>query len=129
MLEQAPSSVADSEGRPRFGTFSGALGRVDLGELRGEFQLSRPLRRLKRKRWLYWFAATEEVAVLAAAVDVGYTANAFALAVDLKTGELLPDSTVLGLPQLVSVSDQANEGLEVRYLDPRLMFRGSRAAG
>jgi hypothetical protein len=129
MLEQAPGSVADSDGRPRFGTFSGALNRVDLSELRGEFQLSRPLRRLKRKRWLYWFAATHEVAVLAAAVDVGYTANAFATAVDLRTGEVLHDSTVLGLPQLVSVSDEANEGLEVRYLDPRLMFRGSRAAG
>lgn len=129
MLAQAPGSVADSEGRPNFGTFSGALGRVDLGELRGEFQLSRPLRRLKRKRWLYWFAATHEVAVLSAAVDVGYTANAFATAVDLKTGEVLHDSTVLGVPQLVSVSDEANEGLEVRYRDPRLSFKSSRVVG
>jgi hypothetical protein len=129
MLEQAPSSVADGDGRPRFGTFSGALGRVDLGELKGEFQLIRPLRTFKRKRWLYWFAATHEVAVLSAAVDVGYTANAFALAVDLKTGEVLHDSTVLGVPQSVSVSDEANEGLKVRYLDPRLMFKGSRDVG
>ena len=129
MLEPAPNSVADDDGRPRFGTFSGALGRVDLSQLRGQFQVARPLRRLKRKRWLYWFAATHEVAVLSAAVDVGYTANAFALAVDLKSGEVLHDSTVLGVPQLVSVSDEANEGLAVRYVDPRLMFRATRTAG
>src|SRR5512140_2420024 len=115
MLQPAPPTVADPDGRPRYGTFSGALERVDLAELKGEFQLLRPLRRLKRKRWLYWFAATREVAVLAAAVDVGYSANAFALAVDLRSGEVLHDASVLGVPAMVSGSDAPNEGLDARF--------------
>ncbi len=129
MLESAPPSVADEAGRPRYGTFKGALERVDLDALKGEFQLSAPLRRLKRKRWLYWFAATREVAVLAAAVDVGYSANAFALVADLKTGEVLHDASVLGVPVMVSVSDAPNFGLDARFFAPQLQVSGNRAHG
>lgn len=103
-LPPAPTSLTDESGAPRFGTYQGALSAVDLGRLQGPYALS-PLSRLARhKRWLYSFVATREVALLSAVVDVGYSANAFAMAVDLGTGAVLHDVSALGLPPMVSVS-------------------------
>lgn len=128
-LPPAPTSLTDESGAPRFGTYQGALSAVDLGRLQGPYALS-PLSRLARhKRWLYSFVATREVALLSAVVDVGYSANAFAMAVDLGTGAVLHDVSALGLPPMVSVSLAPDDGVEARFRSPGLSVRAARPQG
>src|SRR3712207_5831847 len=98
VLTPAPPPIADGAGPPRFGTYAGELSRVDLGALGGRWQLPRPVRPFKRKRWHYAFVATPEVAALCAVVDLGYGANAFAVAFDLKERRALADVSLLGMP-------------------------------
>ena len=128
-LPKAPAALTDEQGAPRFGTYEGALTKVDLGTLQGQYRLS-PLARLSRhKRWLYTFIATREVALLAAAVDVGYSANAFAMAVDLGSGRVLHDASALGLPAMVQVSLEPDDGVAAHFRGPTLGIRAARTSG
>jgi hypothetical protein len=125
-LPPAPKSVCTSQGEPCFGKYQGELPLVDLGSLRGHWAPAAAVRLLKRKRWLYTFAATPEVAALFAVVDLGYTSSAFAVAVDLKERRPLCDVSFLGAPgPLVQVSDRPGAGLTAsfRTLGGRLSVR------
>jgi hypothetical protein len=114
-LPACPATLEDTGGAPRFGTYEGGLDTVDLSRLRGAFQPNRLGRAAMHKKWQYAFVATPEVAALMAVVDVGYASNAFVLAIDLKSGALLCDETVLGPPRpLVRVSDHPGAGLAVK---------------
>ncbi len=125
-LPPAPSSVATREGEPRFGKYQGELPAVDLGSLQGRWALARASRLLKRKRWLYTFTATPEVAAVFAVVDLGYTSSAFAVAVDLQERRPLCDVSFLGAPgPQAEVGDKPGAGLSVsfRTLGGRLSAR------
>jgi hypothetical protein len=115
-LAQAPLTLEDPLGAPRFGTFQGSLDVVNLAALRGPWQ-PQPLERLAmHKRWLYGFVATHEVAALFAIVDLGYSSNAFAMAVDLQTGQVLADDGMLGPPRpLVRVNEHVGAGLDAEF--------------
>ncbi|ADO68831.1 DUF2804 domain-containing protein [Stigmatella aurantiaca] len=115
-LASAPASVSTAEGEPRFGTYVGELREVDLGRLQGRWAPSVASKLFKRKRWNYLFAATQEVAALFAVADLGYSANAFAVAVDLKEKRPLCDVSFLGLPvALATVGDRPGAGLAVAF--------------
>ncbi|SEU37437.1 DUF2804 domain-containing protein [Stigmatella erecta] len=115
-LASAPASVCTAQGEPCFGTYLGELREVDLGRLQGRWAPTAALKLFKRKRWNYLFAATQEVAALFAVVDLGYGANAFAVAVDLKEKRPLCDVSFLGLPRaLASVGDRPGAGLDVSF--------------
>ncbi|WP_224362387.1 DUF2804 domain-containing protein [Hyalangium versicolor] len=125
-LPPVPNSIATSQGEPRFGKYQGELPEVDLGRLQGRWALAKAARLLKRKRWLYTFAATPEVAAIFAVVDLGYTSSAFAIAVDLQERRPLCDVSFLGAPgPLVEVSDRPGAGLTAsfRTLGGRLSAR------
>ncbi len=129
-LPPAPPSVEDAGGAPRFGTFQGALDVVDLSRLRGSYQPNRLDRLRMHKKWLYGFIATREVAALFAVVDLGYTSNAFALALDFASGRVLADVGVLGLPApMVKVNDHPGAGLEVAFRRPDAKFKAWRTFG
>jgi hypothetical protein len=126
LLPLAPQSVATTQGEPCFGKYQGELPEVDLGRLRGRWAPAVAARLLKRKRWLYTFAATPEVAALFAVVDLGYTSSAFAVAVDLQERRPLCDVSFLGAPgPLVEVSDRPGAGMTAsfRTLGGRLSAR------
>lgn len=129
-LAQAPLTLEDSLGAPRFGTYQGSLDAVNLGALRGPWQ-PRPLERLAvHKRWLYAFVATHEVAAVFAIVDLGYASNAFALAVDLQTHQVLADQGVMGLPwPMVQVNEHVGPGLEARFRGLGASFHAWRRFG
>lgn len=121
-LPPAPPSIEDAGGAPRFGTFQGGVDVVDLSRLRGSYQPNRFDRLRMHKKWLYGFVATREVATLFAVVDLGYSSNAFVLALDYASGRVLVDEGVLGLPApMVKVNDHPGAGLDVdfRRLDGR----------
>jgi hypothetical protein len=126
-LPFAPASLATASGEPRFGTYQGELSRVDLGQLKGPWAPSATTSRLlKRKRWHYTLAATPEVMALFAVVDVGYSANSFAVALDLQEQRVLCDVSFLGAPgPLAEVGDRPGPGLSAsfRTLGGRLTAR------
>ncbi len=103
---------------------------MSLESLRGRHQLGRLGKLMRHKKWLYTFVATPEVALLMAVVDVNYTSNAFVMAVDLGTKEVLVDESFLGPPRpLTRVNDLANEGLEVWFRRPGADFSAERTSG
>ncbi|MBM7113130.1 DUF2804 domain-containing protein [Archangium primigenium] len=116
-LLPVPASVATATGEPRFGTYQGELPEVDLQRLAGRWAPAAARDRLlKRKRWHYTLAATQEVVALFAVVDVGYSSNAFAVALDLKTRKALCDVSFLGVPgPLVEVSNKPGAGLAASF--------------
>lgn len=129
-LAQAPLTLEDADGAPRFGTYQGSLDRVGLDALRGAWQPGALQRLAVHKRWLYGFLATQEVAAVFAIVDLGYSSNAFALAVDLQSGRVLADDGLLGLPRpLVQVNEHVGPGLEAGFRMPGAHLRAWRHAG
>lgn len=129
-LPPAPPSVDDGGGAPRFGTYEGTLDAVQLSSLRGSYQPN-PVDRLRmHKKWLYGFIATREVAALFAVVDLGYSSNAFSLAIDLTTQRVLADEGYLGPPRpLVTVGDHPGPGLEVAFRRPDAQLTARRRFG
>ncbi len=128
-LPQAPLSVEDPSGAPRFGTYEGAMEVVDLKRLRGGYSAG-PLARLRmHKKWVYGFVATQEVAALFAVVDLSYSANAFAMALDYTTGRVLADDGALGLPAMVSVNGHPASGLAARFTHPSGRWKAWRDFG
>lgn len=129
-LPPAPPSLEDAGGAPRFGSYQGALDAVDLSRLQGSYQPNRVDRVRMHKKWLYGFVATREVAALFAVVDLGYSSNAFALALDYATGRVLADEGALGLPApMVKVSDHPGAGLEVSFRHPTTRVKAWRTFG
>jgi hypothetical protein len=115
-LPPAPISVGNAAGHPAFGTYRGELPEVDFSRLSGRYHLSAAQRLLKHKRWVYSLVVTPEVIAAFAIVDLGYTSNAFAVAVDLRDEKVLFDGGYLGLPgPLAKVGDRPGEGLEARF--------------
>lgn len=129
-LPPAPPSVDDGGGAPRFGTYEGTLDAVHLKNLRGSHQPNALDKLRMHKKWLYGFLATREVLALWAVVDLGYTSNAFSLALDLTTQRVLADESYLGLPRpFVTVGDHPGPGLEVGFRRPDARLAASRRFG
>lgn len=130
-LRPAPASVEDESGRPNFGTFQGCLSDASLDRLQGSFQLSAARRLLKEKRWQYQLVVTPELVAAFAVVDLGYAANAFVTAVDLRDRAVVVDKSFIGIPgPLAHVNDLPGEGLRAHLVSPAgAQFQVSRPAG
>jgi hypothetical protein len=104
---------------PRFGDYTGltpSLQPPGPGGLPGRRQIADFLR---HKRWMYTFAANDEILVTAAIVDAGPTGTTFITVADRRTGYLLADiSRPGGARPLVSVNDRPGEGHRSRYRMP-----------
>jgi hypothetical protein len=108
--------MVDEAGQPRFGTYEGGFDRLAFDGLGGSHRLNLARRWVRQKRWHYTLVSTPEVAVLGAVVDLGYSANAFCCAVDLKAGEVLADESFLGPPgPWAKVGDRPNDGLDAKF--------------
>lgn len=129
-LPSCPPTLADAGGAPRYGTYEGGLEVARFSELKGAYAPG-PLERLRsHKKWAYGFIATREVATFFAVVDVNYSSNAFAMAVDLTTDQVLADASFLGPPRpLTRVSDHPGPGLEVSFRRPGATLQASRPFG
>ncbi|AGC42318.1 hypothetical protein MYSTI_00969 [Myxococcus stipitatus DSM 14675] len=94
-LPLAPTSVATPEGAPRFGTYQGELPEVDLASLQGPWAVS-SLYPLRRAWWHSVFVATPDVFALFSVMNLGYTASAYLVALDLRERTPLCDVTFPG---------------------------------
>jgi Protein of unknown function (DUF2804) len=123
VLPPIPSAPVDALGAPHFGSYCGAFDTVDLTGLAGGFRPSLGQKLTRRKKWHYGFVATEEVAAMWAVADLRYLASAFTMAVDLKTGIKLIDTSLVAPPSpLACVSDAPMDGSHVRFASPRGRF-------
>lgn len=115
---RAPDRVVTG-GRPAFGSYQGAPDRIDLSTLTEPYARGPVGEFLRHKRWMYVFAATDEVIVSAAVVDAGPTATTFLMAVDRKSGEVIANASRPGAPRpLVGVNDRPRDGHLSRYRAP-----------
>jgi hypothetical protein len=118
-LREVPATIEDPFGHPRFGTYSGELREVALERLRGPFSLPSPIRFLKHKRWVYAQVVTPQTVAVLGIAHLGYTANAFVTAVDLRSRVSLFDSGLLGLPGTrVEVADVPGHGMRASFRRP-----------
>jgi hypothetical protein len=124
-FEPAPAAVVDDFGAPRFGSYVGAVPRVDLSALAGG-----PLRRVVReKRWVYFAVASADTFVACAVVRLGYAATAFAYALDARTMRLLGTRSVVAPSLAAEVAEGTSEGLLARFAFGGVSVRFERAAG
>jgi len=124
-LSPSPPEVPGPDGVPPFGAYAGEVGPVNLDRLAPPHALPVWARRLRRKRWHYALYTTPEVVAVMAIAEMGYAANAFFAAVDLRDKQPLIDATFLGLPAPVTtVSDAMARGLSARFrvLGARFQF-------
>ena len=118
-LPEVPTTLEDSFGHPRFGTYRGELREVALDRLRGPFSLPAPIRFFKHKRWVYAQVVTPETVAVLGVAHLGYTANAFLAAVDLRERVSLFDSGLLALPGTrVEVAEAPGRGMRASFRRP-----------
>lgn len=129
-LPPCPATLTDAGGAPRYGTYEGGLEVVRFEDLKGAYAPGLIERYRSHKKWLYGFIATREVAALFAVVDLNYTSNAFAMAVDLRTNEVLADESYLGPPRpMTTVSDHPGAGLDISFRRPDAQLTAKRPFG
>jgi hypothetical protein len=122
--------VLDGLGRPVEGARHGAPQVVDWSALADADRPGRLARVLRHRRWVYAFAATDEVVVALAVVDGATTGTAFCMVTDVRTGEVLVDSSRPGgAGPLVQVSDHPGEGLSATYRLPGTEYAITRGPG
>ncbi len=111
LLEVVPNSVVDRGGSPRFGTYRGELPAVDLRQLRGARLPGWLHWKVRRKRWHYTLAATDEVLVCQAVVDGGFVGQGFLYVVDLYEQSVVAQCQSPGLPGVQArVNDRPGPG-------------------
>jgi hypothetical protein len=122
-LPPSPDQVLDDHGAPRFGVFEGIPKTIDLANLGAPFARNRAGRFLRHKKWMYVFAATDEIIVAGAIVDAGPTGTGFLMVTDRATGEVLADaSRPGGMGPLVRVSDSPLLGHRAHYALPATLM-------
>jgi Protein of unknown function (DUF2804) len=108
-LPLAPDTLLDELGRPRFGSYQGALGKVSwqtLAPARGAIWT-----RLHKKRWHYAGAVSEQAFCAMAVVDLGWVSSAFVYVFERRTRRLLCDLSFLGAPFIAAhVAESPHEG-------------------
>lgn len=118
-LPAVAPSILLPQGTPEFGGFTGIPATIDFEGLAKPHSLNRLQRFLRHKRWMYVFAATDEVVLVAAIVDAGPTGTGFVMVTDRATGEVLADaSRPGGAGPLTGVNDRPVEGHRSHYAVP-----------
>jgi hypothetical protein len=129
-LPPAPPEVPGPDGHPALGAYQGEVKVVNLARLAPPRHFPAWFRWLRRKRWHYALYTSPELIVVMAVAELGYLANAFFAALDLREKRPLIDVTLLGPPApFTVVSDQMSAGMEARFRTPGARFRFHRGPG
>ena len=126
-LPPVPDEVLAPDGTPRFGAFLGVPPRVALGGLAAPYARGAVADLLRHKRWMYVFAATDELMIAAAVVDAGATATTFVMVTDRSTGDVIADASRPGaFRPLVRLNDRPETGFRAHYYAPgtKVTMRG-----
>jgi hypothetical protein len=129
-LEPVPPTALSADGVPLFGGYAGIVASAGLDGLASAHRLggSDPLgiaqRRVREKSWVYAFASTPEAAVAVLMVDGAIVGTGFLMATDLRTGEVIADSSRKFA--LASVNDSPGDGLRAAYRLPGTRYAARR---
>ncbi len=129
-LLPAPARAVDPDGNPAFGGYRGIVGTTGLDDLAAAHRLGaagpagRVERYLRQKRWVYCFAATPEVSVVAVMVNAAVTGSGFCMVTDLRSGAVIAESSRMGA--LASVNDHPGPGLRAGYRLPGTVYAVAR---
>jgi hypothetical protein len=121
-LDPAPPKALSDEGVPRYGGYEGVVADAGLGGLAEAHRLGGPhpwamaRRTVRQKSWVYVFAATPEVAVAVLMVNGAVVGTGFLMATDLRSGEVIADSSRKFA--LAAVNDSPGDGLRASYRLP-----------
>lgn len=116
-IQDLPEQLIDDDGNPRFGVFRGIPALVDYSGLAQPYARNRVGQFLRQKRWIYMFAATDDIIVAGAVVDAGPSGTGFLMVTDRATGNILADvSRPGGTRPLVRVGNEPLVGHESQYL-------------
>jgi len=122
-LPQAPDTLLREDGSPRFGVFSGIPDEISFETLGKPYAKNRLGEFLRHKKWMYFFATTDEVIVAGAIVDAGPTGTCFVMVTDRATGEVLADASRPGAAgPLVKLNDRPLDGHRAHYLFPATLM-------
>ncbi len=119
-LPPAPARISGAQGELLIGTYAGAVDKVDLGPLKGEFG-RRPLDRFIREKEFTYTAVSgvsedgERVKVVMAITDLGYASSGFVTVFNIDDKEVLANHSFLGLPGSSDISAEPKEGLQASY--------------
>lgn len=91
VLENAPHAPHGPQGAPLYGTYQGVCSTTSLDQVAARAQLGRARQLFARKRWQWFGAFGQEVAVGGALVDLGYAAQVFCWVFDRSSGVMLAD--------------------------------------
>lgn len=119
VLKPVPSDVVGAGGIPNFGVYRGIPAEIDYSGLSKPYSRDRLGTFLRHKRWIYVFAETAEVIVVAAIADAGPTGTAFVMAVDRQSGAIIADTSRPGAVRpFVSVNASPAAGHASHYFGP-----------
>jgi hypothetical protein len=115
-LPPAPAEPFGPSGAPAFGAYAGPLERAALGRAAAHQAQGWFRRVVRRKRWIYLLAASDEAMVAAAVVEGGWFGAGFAWVLDRSLGAMAFDRTASGLPGLnARVDDRIGPGGGARF--------------
>jgi hypothetical protein len=129
-FDPAPSQAVGGDGTPAFGGYAGIVSATGLDHLAAPYRLGPsgplglPRRYVREKRWVYCFAATDEVSLVAALVNGAVTGSGFCMATDLRTGAVIAESSRMGA--LARVNDHPGPGLRATYRLPGTRYEVAR---
>lgn len=129
-LPVCPDALVDPQGAPRFGAYSGRMRDTSLDRLAPPWRREGWRRLASEKRWHYACAATPELFVGAAIIQLGYLASGFLYVFDRGARRLLAERSFLLPPQRVELDDLAAEArARLRRVRSRMTLEASAKAG
>lgn len=128
-LPAAPNSLSDA-GLPRFGTYAGRVTDSSLAGLTAPFAHAGARRLAREKKWHYACAASKELVIGGAVIQLGYLASCFVYVFDRQARKLLVDRSMVIPPMLAEVSDSpAHARAVLRSLRTRVEIEASVSGG
>jgi hypothetical protein len=122
-LPRAPADALGPTG-PRFGTYRGSLGRVDLTPLQPDGLLAQLRHATRVRRWYEVLLVTAGHAVVVAVEEAGALAEGTAWVADRATGEVLFDRAAGGVPGVTTrVGDRPGAGARASFVAPGMELR------
>lgn len=129
-LPQAPRTLADERGAPRFGAYAGRIGDTSLAGLVGRFRRTGLARLAAEKRWLYLCVSSPTLLLAGTVVSFGWSGGGFLYVFDRRERRLLADHAFRLPAKLVELDDNAAEARgRLRGLRSQLLIEASRLGG
>lgn len=130
LLPEAPPSLIDEVGLPRFGAYAGRVREASFARLAPRYRREGVRRLTGEKTWHYVCVLSPSLVVAGAVVQLGYLSTNFLYVFDRREKRLLADRALVLPPMLVDLDDNAAEARgSLRRVRSRMVIEASNLAG